>query len=300
VAPLPGEALESWIAAYARRLHTTGSGLIAHLGLGGTRITHMALRLHDHEAAALERATGVSRQALAAMTLEPHDGLAVAIMPGRRALAARFPAGRFGTARVLYCPLCLREDQGRGPVTWRLPWSFACPRHRVLLLDFCPACHRPPRPWNARRLGPQAGGACTRDNPATAARRGGCGTDLTGAEAASLPAGGLVLAAHQHLAALMASPPGSRAAALTALRQVYATAWRALWGLHAIPGQAPPAVHAVLDEIGAVLPGRDGAEPGDDARTAAIGATLACIALDETCPEHEALSAGSCKPTAPC
>jgi hypothetical protein len=223
------------------------------------------------------------------MTLEPHDGLAVAITPGRRALAARFPAGRFGTARVRYCPLCLREDQGRGPVTWRLPWSFACPRHRVLLLDFCPACHRPPRPWNARRLGPQAGGACTRDNPATAARRGGCGTDLTGAEAVSLPAGGLVLAAHQHPAALMASPPGSRAAALTALRQVYATAWRALWGLHAIPGQAPPAVHAVLDEIGAVLPGRDGAEPGDDARTAAIGAALACIALDETCPEHEAL-----------
>jgi hypothetical protein len=129
VAPLPGEALESWIAAYARRLHATGSDLIAHLGLGGSRIAHMALRLNDHEAAALERATGVARQALAAMTLEPHDGLAVAITPGRRTLASRFPIGRFGNARTRYCPQCLTHDQGHGPVTWRLPWSFACPLH---------------------------------------------------------------------------------------------------------------------------------------------------------------------------
>jgi hypothetical protein len=189
VAPLPGEALESWIAAYARRLHATGSGLLAHLGLDGSRIAHMALRLHDHEAAALERATGVSRQALAAMTLERYDGLAIAITPGRRALASQFPSGRFGNARVRYCPQCLARDDGRGPVTWRLPWSFACPLHQVLLLDFCPACHRPPRPWNARRLGPRAGGACTRDNPVTSARRGGCGTDLTSAQPVPLPAG---------------------------------------------------------------------------------------------------------------
>ena len=155
VVPLPGEALESWIAAYARRLHTTGNGLIAHLGLGSSRIAHMAVRLHDHEAAVLERATGVSGQALAAMTLQPHDGLAIAITPGRCALASRFPIGRFGTSRARYCPQCLARDDGRGPVTWRLPWSFACPLHRVLLLDFCPACHRTPRLWNARRLGPR-------------------------------------------------------------------------------------------------------------------------------------------------
>jgi hypothetical protein len=287
VTPLPGEALESWIAAYARRLHATGSGLIAHLGLESSRIPHMALRLHDHEAAALERATGVSGQALAAMTLQPHDGLAIAITPGRRALAARFPAGRFGNARTRYCPQCLARDDGRGPVTWRLPWSFACPLHQVLLLDFCPACHRPPRIWNARRLGPRTGAACTRDNPATSARGGGCGADLTAVGAVPLPAGGFVMQAHQHLAGLMTSPPDSQAAALAELREVYATAWRALRGLHAIPGQAPPPVHAVLGEIGAALPWQDGAEPGDDARTAAIGATLARIALDATRPEHE-------------
>lgn len=179
VAPLPGEALESWIAAYARRLHTTGNGLIAHLGLGGSRIAHMALQLHDHEATALERATGVARQSLAAMTLEPYDGLAIAIAPGRRALASRFPIGRFGNARTRYCPQCLAHYQGRGPVTWRLPWSFACPLHRVLLLDFCPACRRPPRIWNGRRLGPRTGAACTRDNPVTSPRPAAAAAERT-------------------------------------------------------------------------------------------------------------------------
>ena len=106
--------------------------------------------------------------------------------------------------------------------------------------------------------------------------------------------------AHQHLASLMTSQPGTRLAGVTELREVYATAWRAVLGLHAIPGQAPPAVHAVLGETGAALPGRDGAEPGDDARTAAIGATLACLALDQARPGTRSCSAGSCKPTAPC
>lgn len=167
VAPLPGEALDSWIAACARRLRTTTNDMITHFGLGGTRLSQMALRLHEHEAASLEQITGVDRQMLTAMTLAPYDGLAIAIHPARRALLARFPAGRFGGASARYCPLCLERDEGRGPVTWRLPWSFACPLHQVLLADFCPACHRHPRMWHARRLGPGAGGACTRDNPAT-------------------------------------------------------------------------------------------------------------------------------------
>jgi len=113
--------------------------------------------------------------------------------------------------------------------------------------------------------------------------------DLTLVPPVPLPAGGLVLAACQHLAVLTASPPGQRPAALTALRQVYATAWRALRGLHAIPGQAPPVVQAVLDEVRVQLPGQAGADVGNDALSAAIGATLACAALDRTHPGHEAL-----------
>jgi hypothetical protein len=289
VPPLPGEALESWIAAYARRLHTTGSDLIRHVGLGGTRISQMALRLDEHETAALEQAAGVSRQTLAAMTLEPYDGLVAAIRADRRELLVRPPAGRFGAPRARYCPACLARDDGRGPVTWRLPWSFACPVHRVLLADFCPACHRPPRMWNTRRLGPRAGGTCTRDHPAGGPGRWSCGADLTRGPAVPLPAAGLVLAAHRHLAALMAGRPGDRPAALAELRQVYATAGRIARGLHTIPQQAPPVVAAVLDELGARLPGPADAAASRDARSTAIGAALAVVALDRAHPDHEVL-----------
>jgi hypothetical protein len=292
VAPLAGEALESWIAAYARRLRTTSAGLIAHLGLGGVRVSQMALRLSEHEAATLERGTGVSAGVLAAMTLAPYDGLAIAIHPRRRALLGRLPAGRFGSGRARWCPPCLHTSQGRGPLAWRLPWSFACPVHAVLLEDRCPACHRPPNMWTARRLGPRAGGACTRDDPAAPPRRG-CGADLTSVAATPLPPGGLVLKAHQHLAALTTSPPQDRPAALTALREIYATAVRVLRGLHTIPGQAPPIVGAVLEETRCSLPGPPGAGPGagpgDDARSAAVGAALALVALDNHHPDHAVL-----------
>ncbi len=237
---------------------------------------------------------GEALEILTAMTLDPYDGLAVAIAVrrGQRTLA-RPPAGRSSGARARYCPACLRHDDGRGPLTWRLPWSFACPIHRVLLLDVCPACHRPPRPWNARRLGPPAGGACTRDSPSppteSRRRRGMCGADLTRAPAIPLPATGTVLAAHRHLAELMASEPGARPAALAGLKQVYAVAWRALRGLHTIPGRAPQVVHTVLDECRTQPPGLARTHAGRDAPSAAIGAALAHIALDDGHPHHEVL-----------
>jgi hypothetical protein len=292
VAPLPGEALESWIGAYARRLHTTSNGLIEHIGLRGTRIAQMALRLDEHEAAALQRATGVATPTLSAMTLEPYDGLAITIRPDWRMLA-RPPAGRSSGARARYCPACLRHGAARGPVTWRLPWTFACPIHRVLLLDVCPDCHRPPRPWNTRRLGPQAPGACTRDNPDLPAgserRRGVCGADLTRAPAVALPTTGLVLTAHRHLADLLASTPPARAAALTELKQIYALARRAMHGLHAIPEAAPRAVGAVLDECGTQISDLAGTDVGHDARSTAVGAALASIVLHDSHPDQDAV-----------
>ncbi len=48
-------------------------------------------------------------------------------------------------------------------------------------------------------------------------------------------------------------------------------------------------MHAVLEEASAALPGPAGAEVWHDARTAAIGAALACVALDDAHPDHEVL-----------
>src|SRR5262249_54653718 len=139
-----------------------------------------------------------------AMTLHPYDDLAVSILPGRRRLG-RAPAWRFSGARAHFCPACLGQADGRGPVIWRLPWSFACPAHHLLLLDFCPSCGRPPPPWNLTRLGPAAPGCCTRNFPRQHIdqRWVPCHSDLTRAPTVSLPQAGLVLNAHRRLAELL-------------------------------------------------------------------------------------------------
>ena len=40
------------------------------------------------------------------------------------------------------CPSCLQESDGTWKLAWKLPWSFACVRHRCLLVDTCPSCKR--------------------------------------------------------------------------------------------------------------------------------------------------------------
>ncbi|MFE2687438.1 TniQ family protein [Streptomyces mirabilis] len=291
VMPLPGEALESWIGAYARRLHATNSAFLDAIGLTGARTTQMALRLTELEANALHCATGIPRPVLTAMTLEPYDGLAVTIHLDRRRLT-RPPAWRFSAARTRFCPACLAENAGRGPVFWRLPWVFACPTHRTVLLDFCPDCHRPPHPWTARRLGPRSIGVCTRDSltsPTGHAGRRPCGADLSQAPVLRLPETGLVLPAQQHVLTLLTSDACARPAALAELKQLYALAWRVLRGLHTVADRAPEVVRIALTECGEVLPQMTADDVGHDAHNAALGTALAFVALHPGHRDHDAL-----------
>ncbi|MFI9158739.1 TniQ family protein [Kitasatospora aureofaciens] len=55
VPPLPGEALDSWIEAYARRLRTSSASLLHFLGLPRTAASHLVFRLEDEDLAALAR-----------------------------------------------------------------------------------------------------------------------------------------------------------------------------------------------------------------------------------------------------
>lgn len=38
------------------------------------------------------------------------------------------------------CPSCIYESGGAWKLAWKLPWSFACLRHRNLLVQACPSC----------------------------------------------------------------------------------------------------------------------------------------------------------------
>jgi len=48
------------------------------------------------------------------------------------------------------CPLCLQETGGVWLSRWKLPWSFACVRHGILLNHTCPGCGGRPRAGRKR------------------------------------------------------------------------------------------------------------------------------------------------------
>lgn len=57
-------------------------------------------------------------------------------------------SARFLTLQWVYlsashvCPACLRDSGGVWKLAWKLPWSWACVRHRRLLVGVCPGCGR--------------------------------------------------------------------------------------------------------------------------------------------------------------
>lgn len=188
LAPMDGEALDSWLEALAHRTHTAFGDLLGALGLsplGGMGTTAWMVRLNPDEARSIHTATGIDEAVLKAMTLQHYSGRAVRIDPDTRVLSRAFPWGRARGSR--FCPICLAESGGRWQLAWRLGWTFACIHHRCLLADCCPKCGAVPR-LRARvgDLIPQPGHCAHTAAAATGRTPERCGADLAGAPAASL------------------------------------------------------------------------------------------------------------------
>ncbi len=94
--------------------------------------------LSPAQSQSLAAVTGVPPESLEAMTLSRYDGAALRLDPESHRLDPKFPFGPLSRSR--FCPACIRETDGRWQLRWRLGWSFACPRHDCLLVDFCTKC----------------------------------------------------------------------------------------------------------------------------------------------------------------
>jgi hypothetical protein len=94
--------------------------------------------LSPGQLATIEAATGVSSNAVEAMTLSVYNGTALRLDPDTHRLDEKFPFGALPWSR--YCPECLSESKGRWQLVWRLGWSFVCVLHKSLLADVCPKC----------------------------------------------------------------------------------------------------------------------------------------------------------------
>ena len=130
--PLPGEAIDSWLEAYAYLLHVTVRDIFDFAGIdwdranGGQRTGKPWLhQLDEPDLAALGTATGVAPETLAGMTLARYQGTGLAevtALPGMR----RTPRWWRQLSGSRYCPRCLAANGGRWMLAWRIPWAFAC------------------------------------------------------------------------------------------------------------------------------------------------------------------------------
>jgi hypothetical protein len=301
--PLPGEALDSWLEAYAHLLHVTVRDIFAFAGMDWDRVNGdqrtgkpWLHQLDEPDLAALGAVTGVAPETLAGMTLARYQGTGLAeatAPPGMR----RTPRWWRQLSGSRYCPRCLAANGGRWMLAWRIPWAFACAGCQVLLADTCPGCGR--RHLRTRTGQPRQAGRCDLTGlplPPWHPPRGAtaaCTSDPAGTPATALPAGGHVLAAQQHIDAVIAALLSSRGqpAETAALQQYLDDACAvARAAVSAASGTAsPPATAiAVLEELGArtgpdpaasVLASRPGGPRRQLAPLTAFGVTIADIML---------------------
>ncbi|MFF5587340.1 TniQ family protein [Streptomyces hygroscopicus] len=174
LAPLPAEALDSWLEALATRMSTPFANVLTAVGLSASAygLPRWAMMLGTGEAEQIAAATGTDAEQIISMTLQRWDGQALVIDPVRR--IGRPQTLWSGPRGSRYCPACLVESGSRWPAAWRLTWSFACTRHHVLLADRCPECDRSPRSRCHQLAGVPRPGLCPAPVPRTASRDRWC------------------------------------------------------------------------------------------------------------------------------
>jgi TniQ/Bacterial regulatory helix-turn-helix protein, lysR family len=300
VAPLTGEALDSWLEAIAHRTHTAFGDLLSAIALtrhNGVGTTHRwMVRLHPDQVAAISDATGITEATVHAMTLAHYGGRALRIDPDSGTVSRAFPWGRGIGSR--FCPTCLAQSGGRWQLAWRLGWTFACTRHDCLLADACPRCGAVQR--RRTHVGDviPTPGRCA--HPATDAigrMPARCGADLTAAPVACFDPNHPVVAAQRIVDAILDAEtsafgvyrmtPQPRLAVLADLRAIagralaYATPQdlEAIMPADVLTAYRDAAMHADLRSG----PARTDAKPGlaapARAPTAAVGVAAALQAL---------------------
>jgi TniQ len=235
VAPVPGEALDSWQEALAARLQATLADLaVAMLPAArrpGTRPAS-AIMLSDDDAAAIAASCQLTAADVHGLTLARYDGTALRLDRQSGHVVRNVLWGRAAGSR--FCPECLAQTGGRWQLSWRLGWSFACLSHSRLLADACPQCGRMQRrqPHPATQV-PRPGTCASPGPDATGVSPPRCGADLTTVRTLALSPGHPVLAAQQFVndiittghavAGIYASSAQPAHAALADLRALAAT-----------------------------------------------------------------------------
>lgn len=209
VAPLPGEAIDSWLEAMASRLSVSWGEMLDALDLpvSGGGFPPWTVNPSREQVEEISEASGVSVAQLQGMVLRCYSDRALVLDGTRLTQAASSPWTRRSGSR--FCPECLRQSGGRWQLAWRLGWAFACVKHHCLLADTCPACGAVPRirtlPSFVTPQPGRCGSAPTGKRSERRRRTERCAADLTEAPVAQLPAEHPLLAAQQRIDSVISS-----------------------------------------------------------------------------------------------
>lgn len=138
VAPVPGEAFDSWLEAVAVRHDAPFGEIVRRCGipLKALRDTASIDQTADGYRRIAE-VTGLDAAVVGTIAqgpqYRPTAGLDYRRLQGNSSGWERRKTSRF-------CPQCLASNGGRWLSHWRLNWSFACIEHQRLLADVCPKC----------------------------------------------------------------------------------------------------------------------------------------------------------------
>lgn len=140
--PLDDEPLDGYLEHLAHGMRTDPMNLRRHFALPVRLALGAVAPLDADQARRLTDALGFEEATFRAMTLQRFEHLGLVPQPETHG----FPAGSWPRGRgARYCPECLTERGTRWRLTWYVTWSFACVKHRRILLSDCPTCHQPVR-----------------------------------------------------------------------------------------------------------------------------------------------------------
>nr|WP_238350852.1 TniQ family protein [Kribbella shirazensis] len=200
---LPGESLDSWLEALARRNGLTLTAFLRVLGITPGYYTRQLVT--DLPPELVRR--------LEACTATPAGRLDQAVV------APRFPFEPNRERNCRFCPQCLTEHDRRWQLSWWLPWVFACTTHHALLHDTCPNCHAGLRTSLPSRTHQHSTATCLRRIAASSGTTGAtrvCGADLAAAEALTLGPRHPLVATQQWIEELLDQPDPVEAHAVLA------------------------------------------------------------------------------------
>lgn len=212
VAPLPGEAIDSWLEAMASRLSVSWGEMLDALDLpvGGGGFPRWTVNPSREQLGNISKASGVSGSQLQGMVLRGYNDRALVLDGTGLRQVASSPWTRRSGSR--FCPECFLQSGGRWQLAWRLGWAFACAKHHCLLADTCPACGVVPRSRTLPSFVTPQPGRCSNaptNKRADRRRRSErCSADLTGVPVGQLPVEHPVLAAQRRIDSVISSGYG--------------------------------------------------------------------------------------------